>query len=105
MKGRKIGWSISDANNLVKILAEKASKRIYNVINEVCSGIVSEDKLEAITEMIMLTAADVNKKVKKSKYYPVQQASIPFTGCVITDGRKAIQSFFPERYFIELIYR
>ncbi|MGO5067433.1 MULTISPECIES: UPF0236 family transposase-like protein, partial [unclassified Clostridium] len=62
MKGRKMSWSISGANNLAKILAEKASKRIYNVINEVCSGTISEDKLETITEMITLTAADVNKK-------------------------------------------
>ncbi|WP_027624509.1 ISLre2 family transposase [Clostridium lundense] len=105
MKGRKMSWSISGANNLAKILAEKASKRIYDVINEVCSGIVSEDKLETITEMITLTAADVNKKVKKSKYYTVQQASVPFTGCAMTNGRKAIQSFFQQRNFSELIYR
>lgn len=105
MKGRKMSWSIGGANNLAKILAEKASKRIYNVINEVCSGIVSEDKLETITEIITLTAADVNKKVKKNKYYPVQQSSIPFTGYAMTNGRKAIQSFFQQRNFSELIYR
>ncbi|WP_396276491.1 ISLre2 family transposase [Haloimpatiens lingqiaonensis] len=105
MKGRKMSWSIKGANNLAKILAEKASKRIYNVINEVCSGVVSDDKLETITEMITLTAADVNKKVKKSKYYPIQQARIPFTGCAMTNGRKAIQSFFKEKKFSELIYR
>src|SRR3712207_8589477 len=46
MKGRKMSWSIGGANNLAKILAEKASKRIYTVINEVCSGIISEDKLD-----------------------------------------------------------
>lgn len=105
MKGRKMSWSISGANNLAKILAEKASKRIYNVIDEVCSGIISEDKLEIITEMITLTAADVNKKVKKGKHYPIQHASIPFTGCAMTNGRRAIQSFFQERNFSELIYR
>lgn len=105
MKGRKMSWSISGANNLAKILAEKASKRIYNIINEVCSGLISEDKLETITEIITLTAADVNKKVKKNKYYPVQQSSIPFTGYAMTNGRKAIQSFFQQRNFSELIYR
>ncbi|SHJ89407.1 hypothetical protein SAMN02745248_01216, partial [Hathewaya proteolytica DSM 3090] len=52
-----------------------------------------------------LTASDVNKKVKKSKYYPIQQARIPFTGYAITNGRKAIQDFFKERSFSELIYR
>ncbi|SHK53567.1 hypothetical protein SAMN02745248_02763, partial [Hathewaya proteolytica DSM 3090] len=73
--------------------------------NEVCSGIVTNEKLETITEMITLTASDVNKKVKKSKYYPIQQARIPFTGYAITNGRKAIQDFFKERSFSELIYR
>ena len=105
MKGRKMSWSIKGASNLAKILAEKASKRIYNIIDEVCSGVIPEDKLETITEMIPLTAADVNKKAKKSKYYPVQQARIPFTGCAMTNGRKAIQSFFKQRNFSELIYR
>ncbi|MGO5092132.1 ISLre2 family transposase, partial [Clostridium sp. LCP25S3_F10] len=79
--------------------------RIYNVINEVCSGTISEDKLETITEMITLTAADVNKKTKKSKYYTIQKANIPFTGCAMTNGRKAIQSFFKQRNFSNLIYR
>lgn len=105
MKGRKMSWSIRGANNLAKILAEKASKRIYNVVNEMCSSIISDDKLEKITEMITLTAADVNKKVSKNKYYPIQHSSIPFTGCAITNGRKAIQSFFRQRSFSELIYR
>lgn len=105
MKGRKMSWSIKGANNLAKILAEKASKRIYNVIDEVCSGVIPEDKLETITEMIPLTAADVNKKAKKSKYYPVQQARIPFTGCAMTNGRKAIQSFLKQKNFSQLIYR
>jgi len=105
MKGRKMSWSIKGANNLAKILAEKASKRIYKVIDEVCSGVISGDKLETITEMITLTTADVNKEVKKSKYYDVKQANIPFTGCAITNGRRSIQSFFKQRNFSELIYR
>lgn len=91
MKGRKMIWSISGANNSAKILAEKASKRIYNVVNEVCAGVISDNKLEKVTEMITLTAVDVNKK------YPIQQARIPFTGCAMTNGRKAIQNFFQQR--------
>ena len=105
MKDRKMSWSIKGAGNLAKILAEKASKRIYNIIDEVCSGVIPEDKLGTITEMITLTAADVNKKAKGSKYYPVKQARIPFTGCAMTNGRKAIQNLFQERNFSELIYR
>jgi hypothetical protein len=105
MKDRKMSWSIKGAGNPAKILVEKASKRIYNIIDEVCSGVIPEDKLGTITEMITLTAADVNKKAKGSKYYPVKQARIPFTGCAMTNGRKAIQSLFQERNFSELIYR
>jgi hypothetical protein len=105
MKGRKMSWSIKGANNLAKILAEKASKRIYQTIDEICSGFISDDKLEKITEVITLTAADVSKKSKKSRYYHIHKAGIPFTGCAVTNGRKAIQSFFQERNFSELVYR
>ncbi|OFI06529.1 hypothetical protein CLOACE_10290 [Clostridium acetireducens DSM 10703] len=40
---------------------------------------------------------------EESKCYPIQQASIPFTGCAMTNGRKSIQSFFQERSFTQLI--
>ncbi|WP_243105902.1 hypothetical protein [Clostridium fermenticellae] len=105
MKGRKMSWSIKGANNLAKILAEKAGKRIYQTIDEICSGSISDDKLEKIKEVITLTAADVNKKPKKSRYYHIHKAGIPFTGCAVTNGRKAIQSFFQERNLSELVYR
>ncbi|WP_142413829.1 hypothetical protein [Hathewaya massiliensis] len=61
---------------MVKILAEKVSKRIYNVIDKFCSGIILEDKLKIITETITLTAANMNKKMKKCNHYPIQHASI-----------------------------
>ncbi|EPY2275069.1 ISLre2 family transposase, partial [Clostridium sporogenes] len=105
MKGRKMSWSISGANNLAKILAEKAGKRIYDVLEQVCYQIIPQDKMEIIKEMIVLTAADVNKKAKKGNLYPVHQASTPFACSAVTNGRKAIQSFLRERSFSELIYR
>jgi hypothetical protein len=105
MKGRKMSWSISGANNLAKILAEKANKRIYNLIDNICNDVIPKDKLETITEILTLTAADVNRKPKKSKYYPIHQADIPFADCAITNGRKAIQDFFRQRNFSQLIYR
>ena len=85
-------WKV--AQQLGSKIEEKDEIKIYNVIDDVCSGIIPEDKLRTITEMIALTAADVNKKAKKNRYYPVHQARIAFTGCAITNGRKAIQSFF-----------
>lgn len=105
MKGRKMSWSISGANNLAKILAEKANKRIYNLIDNICNDVIPKDKLETITEILTLTAADVNRKPKKSKYYPIHQTDIPFADCAITNGRKAIQDFFRQRNFSQLIYR
>ena len=105
MKGRKMSWSIIGANNLSKILAEKASKRIYNLIDNIYNDVISRDKLETITEMITLTASDVNNKVKRGKYYPIKEATIPFTGYARTNGRKAIQNIFEQRNFSELVYR
>lgn len=105
MKGRKMAWSIKGANNLAKILAEKASGRIYGVLGEICGGVISENKLEELKEAIVLTAADVNKRPRTSKIYPIKQSKIPFTGSAITNGRKAIRNFFEERTFSELIYR
>ncbi|WP_242971931.1 ISLre2 family transposase [Haloimpatiens massiliensis] len=102
MKGRKMSWSIRGANNLAKILAEKASKRIYNVVNEMCSSVISDDELEKITEMITLTAADVNKKVGKGKVYPIHQGKMPFTGCANTNGRKAIRALVENKGFNDL---
>jgi len=102
MKGRKMSWSIKGANNLAKILAEKTSKRIYNIVNEMCSSVISDDKLEKITEMITLTAADVNKKVGKGNVYPIRQSKIPFTGCANTNGRKAIRALVENKNFNNL---
>jgi len=57
MKGRKMSWSIKGVNNLSKILAEKFSGRLYSTINEVLGGIVPDEKLEEIAEVVTLTAA------------------------------------------------
>ena len=105
MKHRKMSWSIKGANNLSKILAEKASRRIYPLIYELCSDIISAEKLEKIVETITLSASQVYRSNKKSKIYPMPQSSLPFTGCAKTNGRKAIRNIFEDRCFSQLIYR
>jgi len=67
MKHRKMSWSIKGANNLSKILAEKASRRIYPLISELCSDVISTEKLEKIVETITLSASQVYRSNKKSK--------------------------------------
>lgn len=41
MKGRKMSWSVSGAQNLAKILAEKASHRIYDILDEISGSVIT----------------------------------------------------------------
>jgi len=100
-----MSWSIKGVNNLSKILAEKFSGRLYSTTNQVLGGIVPDEKLEEIAEVVTLTAADVNKKVKKSKIYSIHNAKMPLEGSAITNGRKAIRKMLEDRCTSELVYR
>lgn len=91
MKGNKTSWSIQGASNLAKILAEKASKELATTIKSLLNKEIKEEKLEEIIEKVGLTAAEVNKKPKKSKIYKHKRASMPFSQCSVTNGRKAIK--------------
>ncbi|WMJ82191.1 hypothetical protein RBU49_08040 [Clostridium sp. MB40-C1] len=51
MKVRKVRCSIRGANNLSKILAEKANVRIYSLVSELYDEVVSVEKLEKITKI------------------------------------------------------
>ena len=66
---------------------------------------VSEEKLEEVIEVVQLSAAQVNRKPKKSKFYKIHQSPIPFTGQAVTEGRKAIQRLVKNRVASELVYR
>lgn len=93
MKGRKMSWSIAGANNLAKVLSEKVNKKIYSLIEEFGNQIISEDKLESIEEAVILTAANVNKKPKKSNIYPIRHGKMPFEGSAMSNWMKGLRRY------------
>jgi hypothetical protein len=105
MKGRKMSWSIKGANNLSKILAEKFSGTLYTTINKLLYGIIPDDKFEEIVEAVKKVAGKGLGTVKKQKTYKIHKGTLPFEGCAITEGRKAIRDIFNDRCATELIYR
>ena len=105
MKGRKMSWSIKGANNLSKILAEKFSGSLYTTINKLLYGVIPDEKFEEIVEAVKKVSNKVLGATKKHKTYNVHKATLPFEGCSITEGRKAIRKIFDDRCATDLIYR
>lgn len=109
MKGRKMSWSIKGANNLSnnlsKILAEKFSGSLYTTIDRLLYGVIPDQKFEEIVDVIKKVASKVPDKLKKQKTYKIHKATLPFEGCAVTEGRKAIRNIFNDRCATELIYR
>lgn len=64
MKGKKMSCSISGANNLEKILAEKFSGRLFETVNKIYKNIISNDIVDEIIINIPLSAVHVNIKMK-----------------------------------------
>ena len=50
MKHNKTSWTISGADHIAKILAEKASGSLYTTINSVLYGVIPDEKFEEIVE-------------------------------------------------------
>jgi hypothetical protein len=94
MKGQKMSWSIKGAHNLLKILATKASGKLYETISELIAWRIPDRFVEVFTEEIKNTYDKINKVRKKIKLYPVHEASIQFGECAKTLGRKAIRNIF-----------
>jgi hypothetical protein len=105
MKGHKMSWSIKGAHNLAKILATKASGKLYETISELIGWKLPERLTERFTEEIKNTANKFTTMKKKIKLYPVHESSIPFGQCAKTLGRKAIRNIFNNKFATELIYR
>lgn len=105
MKGHKMSWSIKGANNLSKILATKASGKLYETINNLVAWKLPEKAITEFTEIIKNTTLNIEKKCKKKKFYPVHEAQIPFGDCSKTRGRTAIRKIFNDRLATELVYR
>jgi hypothetical protein len=105
MKGHKMSWSIRGANNLSKVLATKASGKLYETIHNLIGWQLPERVVEEHTEKIKNTEKNIEIKRKNKKLYPVHEASIPFGSCAKTKGRSLIRKIFNEKLATELIYR
>lgn len=105
MKGRKMSWSVNGAENMAKIQAEKFSNRLYKSIDELCNSVLNKEKFNKTEEVIILSAAQANRNIFKSKIYATHKGRIPFTGSAMTNGRKSIRRIFEEKCFSQLVYR
>jgi len=103
MKHRKASWSIEGANNLGKLLAAKASKRLNEVVARYSKIVLPEEKTSEIIQI--LSASKAPKKDGKVKDGNIHKGQIPFTNYPVTNGRKAIRSMFSMRNFTDLVYR
>jgi hypothetical protein len=104
MKDRKMSWSAAGANNMAKILALKASGKLYDTIQSLMLPVVSEKLLEKFTEVIIAAKNKVDEEKKKVlKVYPIHQEQIPYTGCAMTEGRKVIRNLVSYRRLEEII--
>ncbi|MGI6584661.1 MAG: ISLre2 family transposase [Lutisporaceae bacterium] len=103
MKHRKASWSIEGANNLGKLLAAKASKRLNEVVERFSKIVLPEEKTAEIIQI--LSASKAPKKDGKGKDGNIHKGQRPFTNYPVTNGRKAIRSMFNMRNFTDLVYR
>lgn len=107
MKGRKMSWSINGADNLAKILAEKFSNRLFDTVDKIYRNIIPNDVIEAIIKEVPLplSAADVNRKAKKSSIYKIHSAPIPYSDAAVNMGRKIIRDLCGIRDFGDISYK
>ena len=103
MKHRKASWSIEGANNLGKLLAVKASKRLNEVVERHSKIVLPEEKTIEIIQI--LSSSKAPKKDGKGKDGNIHKGQRPFTNYPVTNGRKAIRSMFDMRNFTDLVYR
>jgi hypothetical protein len=104
MKNRKMSWSEEGANNLAKLLAARASGTLYEELDGVFDGAVSEKMLDEMIEVVQLSAAQANRKPKKSNIYPIHNAPMPYEGQPLTEGRKAIRNLVENRVVSDLSF-
>ena len=104
MKCRKMSWTKIGANAIGKLLALRASGKLYDALDTLFNSTLTHDKLdEIVEELIQLSAAEVNKKPKRTDVYPIKRAPMPYEGQAMTLGRKAIRDLTKNR--IELVLR
>ena len=104
MKGRRMSWTKNGANSIGKLLALRASGKLYDALDRLFDNTMSEDKLEeVIEEVVQLSAAEANRKPKRTGIYPIKIAPMPYEGQPMTIGRRAIRDLTENR--IDLVLR
>lgn len=102
MKNRKMSWSKQGANHLVKLLAARASGSLYQELSSIFDRTIPETMLDEFIEKVPLSAAEVNKKTKKTGIYFINRAPMPYEGQARTEGRKAIRNLVENRFVSDL---
>jgi len=105
MKGRKMSWSTSGANNMAKILAAKASGELYQAIESLMTPILPERFLERFKEKLKQVTNKVRKTTKAANQYKIHRGGLPLNRQSVTNGRAAVLRMFNDRAATELIYR
>jgi len=103
MKHKKASWSIKGAENLGKLLAAKASRRLHEVVERFSRIVLPKDKSNEIIEI--LSSSKAPKKDGKGKDGNIHRGQIPFKNCAVTNSRRVIRKMFDMKTFSDLIYR
>ncbi len=78
-------------------MAARSSGALYEQLDGVFDGTVSEERLDAMIDIVQLSAAQANRKPKKSNIYPMHSAPMPYDGQPLIEGRKAIRNLVENR--------
>jgi len=68
-------------------------------------GVIPDEKFEEMVEAVKKAADKGLSVVRKQKTYKIHESSLPFEGCAVTEGRKAVKKMFDDRCATDLIYR
>lgn len=104
LKGRKRSWSNKGANNLSKILTEKANNRIETIIENTYTNFVSEELMSKFEDIVVLHPEAVDRHLKKLKSNNIKIVPMPYDGCAVTKGRNTIRNLIRNRTMSNLGY-
>ena len=105
MKGRKMSWSISGADNLAKILAEKFSGRLFETVDKIYKNIIPSEIVDEIIINAPLSASKIqNQSNNADKIYKIHTAPIPYSEAAATLSAKVIKNLCSDRRLGDLNY-
>ena len=76
-------------------------------MDKIYRNIIPNDVIETIVKEVPLplSAADVNRKAKKSRIYKIHSAPIPYSAAAVNMGRKIIRDLCGIRDFGDISYK